>query len=91
MKNHQTVAISQILMCIKGDSSKWINDNKFTKLHFGWQTGYGAFSVSQSKTEALLRYIDNQEEHHKKQTFKEELIVLLEKHEIKYDERYLWD
>ena len=65
--------------CIKGNSSKWINENKYAEIHFNWQTGYGAFSVSQSSVNAVINYIEHQEEHHKKQTFKEELILLLKK------------
>ncbi len=91
MKVYPAVSISQILQCIKGNSSKWINEKKHTKMHFNWQTGYGAFSVSQSNAGAVINYIEHQEEHHKKQTFKEELIMLLEKHKIEYDEKYLWD
>ena len=58
---------------------------------FQWQTGYGVFSVSSSGIDAVVRYIANQRVHHKKQTFKEEYRSLLIKHDIKYDEEYVWD
>ena len=91
MKDSPAVSISQMLQCIKGNSSKCINDKKHTKMHFSWQTVYGAFTVSQSNADVVINYIKHQEEHHKKQTFKEELIVLLDKHKIEYNEKYLWD
>ncbi len=58
---------------------------------FTWQAGYGAFSLGQSQLETLMRYIDNQKEHHKKRSFKEELTGLLKKYRVEYDDRYLWD
>jgi hypothetical protein len=58
--------------------------------HFGWQSGYGAFSVSQSAKE-VISYIANQEFHHRKMTFQEEFRAILEKHRIAFDERYVWD
>jgi len=58
---------------------------------FHWQKGYGAYSVSQSKLETVKKYIQNQEEHHRKITFQEEYIQFLEEHEIEYDLRYVWD
>ena len=63
----------------------------FQKLRsFALQEGYGAFSVSKSDEPRVINYVSDQERHHKKRTFKEELISLLEKHEIRYDERFLW-
>ena len=59
--------------------------------HFAWQAGYGIFSVGQSQLPGLLQCIDNQEEHHRTRTFKEELLELLEKYGVEYDETYLWD
>lgn len=58
---------------------------------FSWQRGYGAFSVGPSDLPALVEYIDNQEEHHKKRAFKEEFLAFLNKYGVPYDERYLWD
>jgi hypothetical protein len=58
---------------------------------FGWQSGYGAFSVSQSTGADVVEYIREQEEHHRKKTFQEEFVVFLKKHGIEYDERYIWE
>ena len=75
---------------IKQSSSKWINENKFTKTHFEWQKGYGAFSYSKSQMDNVIRYIQNQEEHHKTKTFKEEYLEILQYFEIEYDEKYIF-
>ena len=58
---------------------------------FAWQSGYGAFSLGQSQMSAALRYVDRQEEHHQTQDFKTELLALLKRYQVEYDERYLWD
>ncbi|MCI0490415.1 MAG: IS200/IS605 family transposase [Blastocatellia bacterium] len=85
-----TIAPSQIAQFLKGDSSKWIH-NEFPSLrNFAWQDGYGAFSVSKSKVSEVKTYIQNQREHHRKRTFKEEYLELLRKHGIDYEEEYLW-
>lgn len=81
-------SISQLLQDIKGNSSKWINEKRFVKGKFEWQQGYGAFSYSQSQIKDVVAYIENQEDHHRKKTFKEEYIDLLEKFEVKYDEKF---
>jgi len=91
MKNSASISISHTLKEIKGNSSKWVNDNKYINGKFNWQIGYAAFSVSQSKMRIVEKYINNQEEHHKNKLFKDELIELLEKHQINYDEKYLWN
>ena len=91
MKSPASISISYMLKEIKGNSSKWVNNNRYINGKFNWQIGYSAFSVSQSQSEKLENYINNQEAHHKDKLFKDELIELLEKHEIEYDERYLWD
>ncbi|SHH23400.1 IS200/IS605 family transposase [Flavobacterium defluvii] len=83
-------SISELMKSIKQNSSKWINENKLTKIHFEWQEGYGAFSYSKSQLSAVAGYIDNQEEHHKKKTFKEEYINFLEKFEVDYDEKFIF-
>jgi REP element-mobilizing transposase RayT len=81
---------SEIAQYLKGDSSKWIH-TEFPRMgHFGWQDGYGAFSVSRSNIPSVIAYIKNQREHHRKKTFQEEYRELLEKHGIEYDERYIW-
>jgi putative transposase len=85
------VSFSDTLRQIKGSSSKWANDELKLSTKFAWQTGYAAFSVSQSNTGAVERYIAEQVEHHKKRGFKEELIDFLQRHGMDYDERYLWE
>jgi hypothetical protein len=76
---------------IKNNSSKFINDQRFLKGKFSWQEGYGAFSYSHSQIEIVYNYIDKQEEHHRKKTFREEYLDFLQRFEISYDEKYLFD
>ncbi len=82
------ISVSDAMRFIKSNSSAWARD-KWKRL-FAWQLGYGAFSVSQSNTQQVLKYIGNQESHHRKVAFREEFINLLNKHGIEYEERYLW-
>jgi len=85
-----TLSPSQIAQYLKGDSSKWIHE-EFPKLRgFEWQDGYGAFTVSKSQIPEVIKYIRNQREHHRKKTFQEEYLELLQKHGVDYDETYLW-
>ena len=86
-----TMAISKALQLIKGGSSKWIHETFPDQRQFAWQKEYGAFSVSVSKLDQTIQYIQGQEEHHRRVTFQDEFLVLLKKHRIEYDERYLWD
>lgn len=86
-----SVSVSEMLRRIKGNSSKWINERKRLRIPFSWQRGYGAFSVSESMLGRVSKYIEDQEDHHKKMTFKEEFLLLLKKHNIEYEERYIWD
>lgn len=81
--------IATIIRLIKSRSSKWLNEQPDSEERFEWQAGYGAFSVSESQVARVRRYIQEQENHHKKVSFKDELIVLLQRHRIDYDERYL--
>ncbi len=85
-----TMPIAKAMQLIKGGSSKWVHDTFPDQLIFKWQEKYGAFSVSLSQVNKIVRYIENQEEHHRKAGFQEEFRILLEKHRISYDERYLW-
>ncbi len=78
-------SISELMQDVKGDSSKWINQNKLVKGKFEWQEGYGAFSYSKSQVPDVIRYIQNQELHHQKKTFAEEYLEFLNKFEIEYD------
>ena len=86
-----TILISDLVRDIKAGSSKFINDNNWINGKFNWQEGYGAFSYSKSSVDSVVKYILNQEEHHKKKKFKEEYLGLLEKFEIEYDQKYLFD
>ena len=86
-----TILISDLVRDIKAGSSKFINDNNWINGKFNWQEGYGAFSYSKSSVDSVVKYILNQEEHHKKKKFKEEYLGLLEKFEIDYDQKYLFD
>lgn len=86
-----SMAISDLVRDIKNNSSNFINDNKLVQGKFSWQSGYGAFSYSHSHIQNVYQYILNQEEHHKKKTFKQEYISFLKKFEIAHDEKYLFD
>jgi putative transposase len=87
-RTHQS--LSDLLQDIKANSSKWINERKFTKCQFNWQEGYGAFSYSRSHLKNVLTYIENQEAHHRKIKFIDEYKILLKKFEVEYDERYIF-
>ena len=86
---HPTVALSSLVKDIKIASSKFIKDEKLFKDFTGWQGGYGAFTYSIEAKDNLIEYVKNQEAHHNKTTFKEELIELLNEHQIEFDEKYL--
>ena len=85
-----TQSISDLMQDVKASSSKWINEQKFTKEKFAWQEGYSAFSYSKSQLPGVVRYIENQEEHHRKRTFKEEYLKILKELEIPYDQKYIF-
>lgn len=82
--------LSELVKDIKSNSSRWINENKFVTGKFEWQTGYGAFSVSQSAIDKVVKYILNQQEHHKKKTFREEYIEFLHAYKIEYNPDYIF-
>ena len=86
-----TCYLPDLVRDIKSVSSGFIKDKKKILRNFSWQEGYGAFSYSHSQLTNVIKYINNQEKHHKKRAFKEEYIELLQKFEIDYDERYLFD
>jgi REP element-mobilizing transposase RayT len=88
---HPTLSPSKLMEHVKSGSSKWINEKKYVTGKFRWQDGFGAFTYSKSQIDQVVKYILNQPEHHKKQSFKDEYLLLLEKFEISYDERYLFD
>ena len=97
MPNHVHIAVGykphqlipDLLQDIKGNSSKWINEKKLVYGKFSWQAGYGAFSFSHSQIDAVAKYIINQEKHHKRKTFQEEYIELLEKYNVQFNEKYI--
>ncbi len=84
-----THCVADVLREIKKVSSRWVHEEVRIP-RFAWQDGYGAFTVSSSNTAAVRRYIATQAEHHRKRPFQEEYLELLKKHEIAFDERYLW-
>jgi len=83
------IALSEAARIIKGSSSKWIHDTLGNK-EFAWQGGYSAFSVSHSSLSNVSAYIENQKDHHSKISFHAEVLALLEKHNVDFDEKYLW-
>lgn len=83
-------SISDLLQDIKGDSSKWINEKRLVHGRFEWQSGYGAFSYGQSQIDEVVKYILNQEEHHRKRTFQEEYTGFLKQFKVEFDERYVF-
>ena len=85
-----TLAPFEIAKYLKGESSKWIHETFPDLQDFGWQDGYGAFTVSKSNVPGVVSYIQNQRPHHQTQTFQEEYREFLTKHGVEYDEKYLW-
>jgi putative transposase len=85
------ISISDFVKHLKAGSSKFINENCWSRHKFNWQDGFGAFSYSRSQIDTVIRYILNQEAHHKQQTFRQEYIQTLEEFGVDYDERYLFD
>jgi putative transposase len=83
-------SVADMLQRVKGSSSHWIAEQPWRPLLFAWQRGYAAFSVSKSMAPKVKGYIESQEEHHRGTSFKEELVSLLKKHTVDYDEKYLW-
>lgn len=83
-------SLSDLMQLVKGDSSEWINKQKLVSVKFRWQDGYGAFSYSKSHTDAVVKYILNQDEHHRKKTFLEEYQEMLKKFEVDYNDQYIF-
>jgi putative transposase len=86
-----TLSVAKAVQIIKGGSSTWMHGAFSPLRHFAWQSGYGAFTVSASHIGETIRYIKNQEDHHRLKSFQEEYVAFLKKHGIQFDERYLWD
>jgi REP element-mobilizing transposase RayT len=85
------IAVSDMVGQLKAQTSKHINETTTGVHKFGWQDGFGAFSVSLSQKDRVYQYIENQLEHHRAKTFQDEYLQLLEKHEVEYDPRYVWN
>jgi hypothetical protein len=83
------MAIAEALRVLKANSSRWVHESQ-GRSSFAWQAGYGAFSVSQSNVSRVVKYIQEQEKHHRRMSFQEELPAFLKKNHIAYDERYIW-
>jgi len=86
-----TIALSDLVRDIKNNSSGFINDKKWIRGKFNWQKGFGAFSYGHSQIDAVVKYIQNQENHHAKRTFREEYLDMLKKFQVEYDEKYLFE
>jgi len=84
------IALSDLVRDIKNNSSKFVNEKKWTRGKFNWQEGFGAFSYGHSQIDAVVKYIQNQERHHAKRTFREEYLEMLEKFSVQFDERYVF-
>ncbi|MGC8864935.1 MAG: IS200/IS605 family transposase [Bacteroidales bacterium] len=83
--------ISDLMRMVKASSSKWINEQGFLKRNFRWQEGYGAFSYSRSQRDNVIKYIMNQEKHHRKKTFRDEYLNLLRRFEIEYKDEFVFE
>ncbi|MCE5238566.1 IS200/IS605 family transposase [bacterium] len=82
--------ISDMMRDIKSNSSRWLSETVALAVGFGWQDGYGAFTVGRSEVDGLTRYLAGQEAHHRERTFEEEFVAFLEQHGVAYDPRYIW-
>jgi REP element-mobilizing transposase RayT len=85
------IALMKLLEELKSHSSKWMKTQDESLKNFYWQDGYGAFSVNPTEVDTVIKYIDNQQEHHVKKTFQEEYRDFLKKYKVESDERYVWD
>ena len=85
------ISLAEMIEEFKTSSSKWVKTKGTQYASFYWQNGYGAFSVSQSDADRVIKYIETQEEHHRKTSFEEEFRAFLTKYQVPYDERYVWD
>lgn len=87
----RALSVAELVRELKRESSKWLKTQDAGLSEFGWQDGYGAFSVSPAHVEALRHYIANQEEHHRTESFPDELRRIFKKYGVEYDERFVWD
>jgi REP element-mobilizing transposase RayT len=88
---HPNISPSKLMEQVKSGSSKWINEKKIVKGQFNWQKGFGAFSYSKSHIDRVVKYVLNQPQHHKKQSFREEYLLLLDKFEVDYKAKYVFE
>jgi len=86
-----TRSVAEVVRIVKANSSKWIHQEFPNQSAFAWQSGYGAFSVSQSNVDSVREYIATQDEHHRRMSFQDEYVAFLKRHGIAYDERYVWE
>jgi len=91
LEQSRTIPAAKIIETIKSNSSRWVKQEFPDYTEFSWQSGYAVFSVDRLTYEPVKNYIANQSEHHKKRSFKDELILILNKYNIKYDEQILWN
>lgn len=87
----RTMTVADLVEEVKKRSSKWVKTKGREHRHFQWQAGYGAFSIGQSNVPALKRYVAGQKEHHRRKSFEDEYRSLLERYNVTYDEKYVWD
>ena len=87
----RTVSIAELVRDLKSDATKWIKEKRRERSEFSWQAGYGSFGVGPRDVDMIVRYIQNQETHHKQVSFQDEFRKLLREHNIEWDERYVWD
>ena len=86
-----TTCIADFMNVVKVNSSRWVNEQHFLRSKFNWQDGYGAFSYAKSQRDIVIKYIMNQEEHHRNKSFKHEYIKILTDFDVAYDEKYLFE
>jgi REP element-mobilizing transposase RayT len=84
------VSVSELMKTVKAKSSKYINDHSLTPERFEWQEGYGVFSYGQSQVDSVYKYVQNQVQHHQKQTFRDEYLDFLKKFKVEFDEQYIF-
>lgn len=88
---HPDISPSKLMEQVKSGSSKWVNEKRFVAGQFNWQKGFGAFTYSKSHIDRVVKYVLNQPQHHKNQSFKDEYLLLLEKFDVDYDTRYVFE
>lgn len=91
LRIHPSFAIADTVRHLKANSSRWINEQRKVDCRFEWQRGYGVFSVSQSMSERVKQYIAQQRQHHQKQSFRDEYLEILSRHQVEFDPRYVFD